>query len=108
MHPAQAFSANATTFLTHIVGRGFADERYVVQRFRSMLDGDIRVIEAKAPKHGKRRRKAKHTLASRDEVKETTARYAHLARHSVKAVAEEIADSLLADVTATPDKTSGA
>ena len=70
MHPAQAFSANATTFLTHIVGRGFADERYVVQRFRSMLDGDIRPIEAVAPKNSKRRRKAKHTLASREEVKE--------------------------------------
>ena len=34
---------------------------------------------------------------------QTTARYAHLARHSVKTAAEKIADSLLADVTAAPD-----
>ena len=33
---------------------------------------------------------------------QTTARYAHLARHSVKIAAEKIADSLLADVTAAP------
>ena len=65
MQPAQVFSGNATTFLTHIVGRGFDDEHYVVERYRSMLDGDIRPVEAEAPK-GKRRRKAKHTLASRD------------------------------------------
>ena len=54
MQPAQAFSGNATTFLTHIVGRGFADERYVVERFKSMLDGDIKPVEAEPPK-GKRR-----------------------------------------------------
>ncbi len=69
MHAAQVFSANATTFLTHIVGRGFDDEHYVVERYRSMLDGDIRHVEAEAPK-GNRRRKAKHALASREEVKE--------------------------------------
>ena len=69
MQPAQVFSGNATTFLTHIVGRGFDDEHYVVERYHSMLDGDIRPVEAEAPK-GKRRRKAKHALASRDEVKE--------------------------------------
>ena len=34
---------------------------------------------------------------------QTTARYAHLARHSVKTAAEKIADSLLADITAAPD-----
>ena len=70
MHAAQVFSANATTFLTHIVGRGLVDERYVVQRFKSMIDGDIRLIETEAPK-GKRRSKAKHTLASLADVKET-------------------------------------
>ena len=69
MQPAQVFSGNATTFLTHIVGRGFDDEHYVVERYRSMLDGDIRPVAAEAPK-GKRARKAKHTLASREEVKE--------------------------------------
>ena len=34
-----------------------------------MLDGDIRPVETEAPK-GKRARKAKHALASREEVKE--------------------------------------
>ena len=39
---------------------------------------------------------------------QTTARYAHLARHSVKSAAAVIVDSLLDDVTATPDNASGA
>ena len=39
---------------------------------------------------------------------QTTARYAHLARHSVKSLAEEIADSLLAYVTALPDNSDAA
>ena len=63
MQPAQAFAPNATTFLTHIVGLGLADKRYVVQRFKSMLDGDIRPVEAEAPK-GSRRRTAKRVLAT--------------------------------------------
>ena len=63
MQPAQAFAPNATTFLTHLVGGGLADTRYVVERFRSMLDGDIRPVEAKAPK-GSRRRKTRRVLAS--------------------------------------------
>ena len=36
MQPAQAFAPNATTFLTHLVGGGLADTRYVVERFKSM------------------------------------------------------------------------
>jgi len=69
MQPAQAFAPNATTFLTHLVGRGLADKRYVVERFKSMLDGDIRPVEAEAPK-GNRRRTAKRVLATLKEVKE--------------------------------------
>ena len=42
MQPAQAFAPNATTFLTHIVGLGLADKRYVVQRFKSMLGSATR------------------------------------------------------------------
>ena len=63
MQPAQVFSPNATTFLTHLVGGGLADKRYVVQRFKSMLDGDIRPVESEAPK-GNRRRKVKRVLAT--------------------------------------------
>ena len=71
MQPVQALSPNATTFLTHLVGLGLglADERYVVQRFKLMLDGDIRPVEAEAPKAG-RRRKAKRVLVSLKQVKE--------------------------------------
>jgi len=50
MQPAQAFFPKATTFLTHLVRLGLADKRYVVQRFRSMLDGDIRLVDVEAPK----------------------------------------------------------
>ena len=34
----------AHTFLTHLFGRGLEDERYIVERFRSMDDGDIRPL----------------------------------------------------------------
>ena len=36
----------ASTFLTHTFGRGLEDERYVVERFRSIDDGDIRPLPA--------------------------------------------------------------
>ena len=32
---------DARTFLTHFVGDGLEDDRYVVHRFRSMVNGDI-------------------------------------------------------------------
>ena len=31
----------AHTFLTHLFGRGLEDERYAVERFRSMDDGEV-------------------------------------------------------------------
>ena len=68
MQPAQAFAPNATTFLTHLVGGGLADTD-ALERFKSMLDGDIRPVEAEAPK-GSPRRKAKRVLATLKEVKE--------------------------------------
>ena len=36
----------AHTFLTHLFGRGLEDERYAVERFRSMDDGDILPLPA--------------------------------------------------------------
>ena len=33
---------NARTYLTHMFGRGLDDERYVVERFTSTADGEIR------------------------------------------------------------------
>ena len=32
---------DARTYLTHFVGGGLDDDRYVVQRFRSLASGDI-------------------------------------------------------------------
>ena len=42
MHAAIAVPGNSRTILTHVFGRGLADERYVVERYRAMADGDIR------------------------------------------------------------------
>ena len=42
MHAAIAAPGKASTILTHLFGRGLADERYVVERFQAMADGDIR------------------------------------------------------------------
>ena len=69
MQTVQALSGNATTFLTHIFGYGLADDRYVVERFKSMVDDDIRPVPAEAPK-GKGLPKAKRTVMSLKAVKE--------------------------------------
>ena len=37
---------DARTFLTHFVGGGLDDDRYVVQRYLSQADGDIVAVEA--------------------------------------------------------------
>ena len=43
MTAAMAMPGNtAETFLVPFFGTGLADDRYVVERFRAMLDGDIR------------------------------------------------------------------
>ena len=56
MHAAIAVPGSASTILTHVFGRGLADERYVVERFQAMADGDIRrapgdAAPAKGPQH---------------------------------------------------------
>ncbi len=60
----------ANTFLVHLFGTGLADDRYVVERFRAMIDGDIRRCPDAAPAKGKGRRKAKFVTASLKAVKE--------------------------------------
>ena len=63
MHAAIAVPGNVSTILTHVFGRGLADERYVVERYRAMADGDIRrAPDDAAPAKG--RRKAKRTVVS--------------------------------------------
>ena len=57
----------ARTFLVHMFGRGLDDGRYVVERFQSMADGDIRRWPGGGPKG---RRRAKRATASLKAVKE--------------------------------------
>ncbi len=37
MHAAIAVPGNVSTILTHVFGRGVADERYVVERFQAYV-----------------------------------------------------------------------
>ena len=71
MTAALALPGNtAATFLIHFFGPGLADDdRYVVERFKAMADGDIRRCSDEAPK-GDRRRKANATTATLKAVKE--------------------------------------
>ena len=69
MHAAIAVPGSASTILTHVFGRGLADERYVVERYRAMADGDIRRAPGDAiPAKG--RRKAKRTTVSLKAVQQ--------------------------------------
>ena len=68
MTAAMALPGNtADTFLVHLFGTGLADEKYVVERFKAMADGDIRPIRPKAPGENGRR-KAKRTVVSRKQA----------------------------------------
>ncbi len=58
MSTAFAIPGNtASTFLTHFFGSGLSDDTYVVERFRALVDGDIRRCPDRppAPKKGKRK-----------------------------------------------------
>ena len=55
----------ASTFLTHLFGRGLEDERYEVKRYKS-ADSDIRPV----PDREGGRRKSKRMTASRKAVRE--------------------------------------
>ena len=71
MSTALAIPGNtAATFLTHIFGPGLADDdRYVIERYRALADGNIRRCTETASKGG-RRRKAKAVTATLKAVKE--------------------------------------
>ena len=61
----------AATFLTHFFGPGLADDdRYVVERFKAMADGDIRRCPDAAPAAKSARRKAKAATVTLKAVKE--------------------------------------
>lgn len=55
MRTALALRGGAQTFLTHFTGGALADERYVVERFRSYADGRIEPSGGKPQKKGRRR-----------------------------------------------------
>ena len=69
MHAAIAVPGSASTILTHVFGRGLADERYVVERFQAMADGDIRRAPGEAAP-AKGRRKAKRTVVTLKAVRQ--------------------------------------
>ena len=60
---------SAGTFLTHFFGSGLADDTYVVERFRAMIDGDIRRCADEPPEVKKGRRKTKYATASLKAVR---------------------------------------
>ena len=65
---AIALPGNARTWLVHAFGCGLdGEDRFVVERFKAMLDGDIRPIQPEPPK-AKGRRKAKRPVVSRKAV----------------------------------------
>ena len=68
MTAAMALPGNtADTFLVHLFGTGLADEKYVVERFKAMADGDIRPIRPEAA-GAKGLHTAKHTVVSRKQA----------------------------------------
>ncbi len=69
MHAAIAVPGSASTILTHVFGRGLADERYVVERYRAMADGDIRRAPGDA-KPAKSRRKPKRNIVSLKAIRD--------------------------------------
>ena len=40
--PASVLRPDANTFLIHVFGRGLEDKTYVVERYRTTIDGEIR------------------------------------------------------------------
>ncbi len=68
MHTVQTHPGNASTFLTHLFGQGFDDDRYVVERFRSMADGDIRPLRPGGPRTNVSRQAVRKMRSARDEI----------------------------------------
>ena len=68
MTTAMAMSGNtASTYLIHLFGTGLADERFVVEKFRALANGEIRPIApAAAKKEGTA--KAGRLVVSREEA----------------------------------------
>ena len=68
MQTTPALPGSARTWLTHAFGCGLeGDNRFVVERYKAMLNGDLQAIPPEPPE-GKGRRKAKPPVVSRKEV----------------------------------------
>lgn len=69
--------APTTTFLTHFFGGGLIDmgECYVVERFRTMSNGEIRRWPGETPTKHNGRDRSKPVVASVDEVHEMRPAY---------------------------------
>ena len=67
MQAALAPRGDSRTFLTHFVGSGLDDERYVVQRYRSRANGDIVPVDDDGARP-KGRRRARPAVVSLQEV----------------------------------------
>ena len=74
MQTIEALQGAARTYLVHNFGNGLDGEnRFVVERFKALLDGDIRPVQPEAspdrgPGQAKGRRKAKRMVVSREEA----------------------------------------
>ena len=66
MNTAIALPGNSDrTFLTHLLARGLEDDRYVVERFQALADGDIRRMPGEEPAKNGRRKAKRATVAPR-------------------------------------------
>ena len=70
MQTVLARPGNARTFLTHMFGCGLEEDRYVVERFQAMADGDIRRWPGGGSPTKKNRPKEKPTVVSLKTVKD--------------------------------------
>ena len=59
MQTTSAARRCARTFLTHFFGRGLDDDRYVVQRFHSTVDGEIKPFSGNGRCRGARKQPRK-------------------------------------------------
>ena len=68
MRTIEALQGGARTWLVHTFGNGLdGEDRFVVERFKALIDGDIRPIQPEAPRT-KGRRRAKRVVVSRQQA----------------------------------------
>ena len=71
MSTATAIPGNtANTFLTHLFGSGLSDDRYVVEKFKALVNGDIRRCPDDPPAKGGKRPRTGFPTATLRAVRE--------------------------------------